>query len=166
MCLEHHDQYDTRTSQSKGLTEGEARAYQAELLQALSRMLGVKVHFGEIEIPNADPFAGNYIQIGVPSDVASEITITPAPDSPEGLLQYVVTGTALWIGVRGTCPNIGMINFLGEVYQGHIVQTYPNGDKVHSIDIQFGEDSLSIDEENWFGAYGMNVNFIGQYRKI
>jgi hypothetical protein len=31
-CLEHHDQYDSRTSQSKGLTIDEAKRYRAELL--------------------------------------------------------------------------------------------------------------------------------------
>jgi hypothetical protein len=31
LCLPHHDSYDTRTSQSKGLTIGEARSYRAEL---------------------------------------------------------------------------------------------------------------------------------------
>jgi hypothetical protein len=31
-CLEHHDQYDARTSQSKGLTIEETRRYRAELL--------------------------------------------------------------------------------------------------------------------------------------
>ena len=34
-CLDHHDQYDSRTSQSKGLTEGEAKHYRQELYAAL-----------------------------------------------------------------------------------------------------------------------------------
>jgi len=34
-CLDHHDQYDSRTSQSKGLTEGEAKHYRQELYEAL-----------------------------------------------------------------------------------------------------------------------------------
>jgi hypothetical protein len=35
LCLEHHDQYDTRTSQSKGLTLREVKAYRTELYQAV-----------------------------------------------------------------------------------------------------------------------------------
>lgn len=31
LCLQHHDQYDSRTSQSKGLTEAELRHYRDEL---------------------------------------------------------------------------------------------------------------------------------------
>jgi hypothetical protein len=33
LCLEHHDQYDSRTSQSKGLTESEVRHFRMELYQ-------------------------------------------------------------------------------------------------------------------------------------
>lgn len=36
LCLEHHDQYDSRTSQSKGLTIEEVKRYRAELLAALA----------------------------------------------------------------------------------------------------------------------------------
>jgi hypothetical protein len=35
MCLTHHDQYDTKTRQSKGLSQAEAEAYQAELVEYL-----------------------------------------------------------------------------------------------------------------------------------
>jgi hypothetical protein len=31
MCLDHHDEYDGRTSQSKGLTQAEVREYRREL---------------------------------------------------------------------------------------------------------------------------------------
>ncbi len=33
LCLDHHDEYDSRTSQSKGLTEGEVRHYRDKLIQ-------------------------------------------------------------------------------------------------------------------------------------
>ena len=36
LCLPHHDQYDSKTSQSKGITEGEVRKYRQELYEALS----------------------------------------------------------------------------------------------------------------------------------
>jgi hypothetical protein len=35
LCLEHHDQYDSRTSQSKGLTPQEVKCYRVELYQAM-----------------------------------------------------------------------------------------------------------------------------------
>ena len=35
LCLNHHDRYDSRTSQSKGLTAGELREYRARLYKAV-----------------------------------------------------------------------------------------------------------------------------------
>jgi hypothetical protein len=36
LCLEHHDQYDSRTSQSKGLTRQEVKKYRTQLHKAVS----------------------------------------------------------------------------------------------------------------------------------
>lgn len=36
LCLRHHDEYDTKTSQSKGITEAELRGYKATLLTAIA----------------------------------------------------------------------------------------------------------------------------------
>ncbi len=35
LCLDHHDQYDSRTSQAKGLTIEEVKRYKIELLDRL-----------------------------------------------------------------------------------------------------------------------------------
>jgi hypothetical protein len=37
LCLDHHDQYDSRTSQSKGFTIDEVKRYRLELVSAMSR---------------------------------------------------------------------------------------------------------------------------------
>jgi hypothetical protein len=37
LCFHHHDTYDSKTSQSKNLTEGEVRLYQAKLHQAVEQ---------------------------------------------------------------------------------------------------------------------------------
>lgn len=41
LCLEHHDQYDGTTSQSKGLTLQEVKCYRAQLAAALSQGAGL-----------------------------------------------------------------------------------------------------------------------------
>lgn len=38
LCFDHHDQYDSRTSQSKGLTIGEVKRYRGQLYQAVEEM--------------------------------------------------------------------------------------------------------------------------------
>jgi len=40
LCLEHHDQHDSTTRLSKGLTEGEVREYRARLYRAIETGLG------------------------------------------------------------------------------------------------------------------------------
>jgi hypothetical protein len=42
LCLEHHDEFDSRTSQSKGLTSDEVREYR-DRLYAINRSKGVSV---------------------------------------------------------------------------------------------------------------------------
>lgn len=39
MCLDHHDQYDSRTSQSKGFTVAELKRYQAQLTRYIAQSL-------------------------------------------------------------------------------------------------------------------------------
>ena len=41
LCLEHHDQFDSRTSQSKGLTVGEVKEYRAQLYEYVESSLPV-----------------------------------------------------------------------------------------------------------------------------
>jgi hypothetical protein len=38
LCLDHHDQYDSRTSQSKGLTEREVKEYRHRLYEKVAQM--------------------------------------------------------------------------------------------------------------------------------
>lgn len=47
LCLDHHAQFDSRTSQSKGLTPQEVKSYRVELYQAMEdfrAMKGEKLH--------------------------------------------------------------------------------------------------------------------------
>lgn len=46
LCLDHHDQYDSRTSQSKGLTIEEVREYRSQL----DRFIGQSLPLSEIEV--------------------------------------------------------------------------------------------------------------------
>lgn len=42
LCLEHHDQYDSRTSQSKGLTVQEIESYRSELCKTMKAFRAMK----------------------------------------------------------------------------------------------------------------------------
>jgi hypothetical protein len=49
LCFDHHDQYDSRTSQSKGLTKEEVREYRAQL----DRFVAQSLPLSDIEVARA-----------------------------------------------------------------------------------------------------------------
>jgi hypothetical protein len=52
LCLEHHDQYDSRTSQSKSLQIREVKAYRADLHRYLEDRPDLPATDSEVEQPN------------------------------------------------------------------------------------------------------------------
>lgn len=171
LCLVHHDEFDSRTSQRKGLMIDEVKAYRAELMAKLNQAYTQQVHFGEIKTPPADPYAGNYVRVGTEDGAgeSAEISLTPLPDSYEEDVQYFVKGLALWGTKRDQGPNLGTLEFVGTVTDDRRI--------VYARQIGFGGEqcvttiqllnggAIEIREENWLGEYGMNVNFIGVYRR-
>jgi hypothetical protein len=47
LCLEHHDEYDSRTSQSKGFTEAELRSYRDQLYETLQTIVSTEKQAGD-----------------------------------------------------------------------------------------------------------------------
>jgi hypothetical protein len=166
LCFVHHDQFDSRHSQSKGLTKGEVAAFRSELYDAVGKALSVRVHFGVVTVPPDDPFAGHYTRIGTDEDSA-EIEITPIPDSPDGTPRYAVTGFALWGKSRQFGPNIGDLCFVSELINEQISFEEPaiSGHGNRAIVITFENGIIHVTEHNFFGSYGMNVQFGGTYQR-
>jgi hypothetical protein len=65
LCLEHHDIYDSRTSQSKNFTQGEIKAYRDEL----------ENHFSTWDIKTASllRFLADYFDLEMMADAATKI---------------------------------------------------------------------------------------------
>lgn len=161
LCLDHHDEYDSRTSQRKGLTSGEVKAFREELSLALDVGLLQQVHFGSLGLPEGDPIAGQYIRMGTGNDSA-QVEFTPLPDGIEGTPRYFVSGLALWGTDRKYGPNIGDCGFVVEMdHHGRGTHYGPSG---HAITVRFDQDILFLIEEGQ-GSYGANVTFDGTYRR-
>lgn len=159
LCLNHHDQYDGRTSQSKGLTKGEVKTYRAELHDALRQALVEKpVSFANTMGFLVVDYSGQYIRQGM--NDSADITIRRlANDS------YHVDGLALWGTNREHGPNTGELDFIATLTNNQLSFSAPLGDKMHKVLITIEDDKLEVVEENWLGAYGMNVCFEGVYAK-
>jgi hypothetical protein len=79
LCLRHHDQYDTRTSQSKGLTEAEVRQYRDELYRALRQRFGSRP-FQSLEGSCPDERRSVTFAVAFPSTPI--VLVTPISDKP------------------------------------------------------------------------------------
>ena len=58
LCLKHHDEYDSKTSQSKGLTELEVRSHRDKLYDQLHSITSKKHRAGDVSV-SADVAAGD-----------------------------------------------------------------------------------------------------------
>jgi len=166
LCFDHHDEYDSRTSQRKGFTAGEVKQFRAELHDSIGKAFSVSVHFGAVTVPKEDPYAGQYIRLGTDDDSA-EIELTPIPDNTTGEPRYAVTGFALWGARREYGPNMGELSFVSSLIDGAIehFEPRPGSDESHMIRLTFRDGTLIVEEKNFVGVYGMNVTFIGEYRR-
>lgn len=167
LCFDHHDEYDSTSSQRKNFTVGEVKEFREELYTTINKAFTQQVHFGEIKTSPLDPYAGSYIRTDSGIDSA-ELELVPLPDSWEGEVQYYVSGLALWGAGRFNGPNLGTLEFVG-VMNGDRQIIYSRtrfNDEVVSTKIVFhGNGELDVTEENWLGEYGMNVTFEGHYER-
>lgn len=166
LCLQHHDAYDSRTSQSKGLTVGEVRAYRNELYTRLGDYLKLPVRFGDVALPADDPVAGEWVRRGG-GHTTADLTLTPLQDSMEGNPRYALTGLALFGIERPGGPNLGDLSFIADLSNGVIEHAAAAWDgELHVIRITFKDGLLLFDEENEIGQYGMGVTFRGTYERV
>src|SRR6266571_3156113 len=73
LCLEHHDEYDSRTSQSKGLTIQELKRYRSELTAEMARRgsgPGPEGHRGPTQIATTVYLGPGAVQISGPNAVS------------------------------------------------------------------------------------------------
>lgn len=167
LCFEHHDDYDSTTSQRKGLTSGEVKGFRDELFQAINGAFKQQVHFGEITTPPADPYAGSWIRLGSGPNSA-EIELTPLPDDIEGSAQYFVSGFALWGTDRPSGPNMGFMQFFERLSDNRKISysRSKTGGELAVTTLSFLPDgSMEVSESNWLGQYGFNVTFEGRYKR-
>lgn len=161
LCLNCHDRYDSRTSQSKNFTIGEVKGFRSELDAALDPEFSKDVRFGEAMAAAIEGINGQYILVGGGSSSA-ELTVRQLTNG-----DIRVIGEALWGTNREYGPNIGTLDFLAElngnlaVFEDHL----PGEERPYSASLTFSDGLLVVDEENHVGYFGMNVSFAGTYAK-
>lgn len=160
LCINHHDQYDSRTSQSKNFTLQEIEQFRAELLEAIESAFGNKVQFGEAKLPDSS-IIGHYVRDG--NYDSAEIRVQKL-----GTGQHHVSGEALWGIQREYGPNVGDLDFIAKLDSNSVI-SYPKesyGGAVYKARLAFNSGNLTVSEENWVGMFGMNVMFSGEYTRV
>jgi hypothetical protein len=159
LCLEHHDQYDSRTSQSKGITPSEVRQFRKELHEAIEHAWKESVKFGSVDFRPSAGVGGHYVRDGNFS--SAELTVVPIGED-----RVRVTGLALWGKGRQYGPNLGDLNFEAEL-SGHNInfEDRTSRDDIYQLTLEFDENGLTAKESYVVGYFGMNVSFAGAYKK-
>ena len=168
LCFDHHDEYDSKTSQRKNLSISEVKVYRKELYGALPSAFSQPVHFGSVELPHEDPYAGQYVRIGTDAQTA-EINIIPLPNDIEGHARYFITGEAMYGMSREFGPNLGFVDFFTSMHEAKLLEyVHPSsGIGSPATRIEFVQDNfIDISEIGVSGMYGMGVTFEGTYQRV
>jgi len=158
LCFDHHDQYDSTTRQSKNFTPLEVKEFRTELHASIRLAFSADVLFREARA-TSDAVSGHYIRGG--DYESAELKVQRMADG-----RYHVLGLALWGKSREYGPNLGELDFVGELDCDTISYSWAHADgKLYRASLRFDESGLTVSEENSIGVYGMNVNFSGQYAR-
>ena len=161
LCLNHHDQYDSRVSQSKGFKSTEVKCYRAELVEAMQFALRspLELHEDETAMRGWEGIFRWEIL-----NASAELRIVRSePD------RYWVSGNAFWGTQNPAGPNIGVLDAAGMLEGDRLVLK----DKDHDYELSMAlrRSGLSAQEKKFseatrFDMFGLNVTFEGQYRRV
>ena len=159
LCLEHHDQFDSRTSQSKGLTSDEVRRYRQELATAIEHAWRQPITFGSVEVPPPDGVSGRWVH-GDDSDSA-EIEVERVPDN-----RVRVHGFALRGKTRHIRADVGELDFEGDlVDQAVMFVDERRPGQSYTLRLRFLGDRMIADEQGALEYFGVGAHLAGEYHR-
>jgi hypothetical protein len=159
LCLEHHDQFDGRTSQSKGLTSDEVRRFRQELGTAIEHVWRQPITFGSVAVPPPDGVSGRWVQ-GDDFDSA-EIEVERMFDN-----RVRVHGFALHGNTRNIGPNFGELDFEADLIDQAVTfvdERRPG--QSYTLRLRFLGDRVIADEHGAFGRFGAGAHLGGEYHR-
>ncbi len=154
LCLEHHDLYDSRTSQSKGLTVTEVKVFRAELEEALLAALAAPLML-DSQQNQAEQWEGVFRWEA--DNASAEIRIEHVDSN-----HFSLFGIAFWGTRHHMGPNIGELDAKAEVEDGCLVYE----ENCYILRLRLTEHGISAEESPRIGIFGMNVTFAGEFRRL
>jgi hypothetical protein len=159
LCLAHHDQFDSKTSQSKGLTSDEVRRFRQELTTAIEHAWRQPIVFGSVQVPPTDAVSGRWVH-GDDVDSA-EIEVERIPNN-----RVRVHGFALHSKTRNIGPNIGELDFEGDLIGQAVTfveESRPG--RSYTLHLRFLGDRVIADEQGASGYFGAGAHLGGEYHR-
>jgi len=156
LCFDHHDQYDSKTSQSKRLTLNEVKEFKNELENHIKDLWNSPVLSDEIKI---DIFTGNYYRGNAFEEANLDVTFL-------GGNKIYVKGLAIYGKNSESGPNIGELDFVAELIINKAKFIDQLFDEEYSMELTFLGESLIVKENLIIGYFGHNAHFGGTYHKI
>jgi hypothetical protein len=159
LCLPHHDQYDSRTSQSKGLRPGEVKQFRSELHKVVLSFLTSPVQLGAVHID--EPIEGRYVLDGSGEKSSAEVQVKLIAHD-----RIRMTGFAQFRSAGSPVASLGFLDFETGLREGrkafHENRTYG----YYRLVMTFERGLLFLEEYNSAGMFGRNVGFRGMYRRV
>lgn len=157
LCLSHHDMFDSRTSQSKGITKAEVIEFRNELETYISDNWNRQIiENNQIKF---DIFTGSYYRGNEFESSELEVTFLG------GNLIHV-KGDSFWGKTSEYGPIIGQLDFVTELEINKAIFKDKLFDEEYSLELVFKGNKLTVIEEYVAGYFGMNVSFDGEYDKL
>jgi hypothetical protein len=157
LCLEHHDQFDSRTSQSKGLTPDEVRQYRQELATAIEQAWRQPITIGSAQVSPPDGVSGRWVR-GDNLDSA-EIEVSRMTSSRVRVRGFALHGKTGHLG-----PDVGELDFEGDLIDDTVtfVDKRRPG-QTYTLRLRFLGDRVVADEQGALGHFGAGARLNGEY---
>ena len=155
LCLDHHDQYDSRPSQSKGFRKAEVQCYRAELEEALRASRSAP-----IKLQNDDPSMKEWEGVYRWEDGNASAELQIVRSAPE---RYLISGLALWGIQTSEAPHDGILD-ADAILIGDCLVLKEQG---YELSIALTDSGLNVTQKpHAADLFGMNVTFEGQYHRV
>lgn len=159
LCLDHHDELDTTTSQSKGLTPPEVRQYRKELHEHVEEFWNQESISEEIGTTPGDDISGRYVREDEFEQAELNVRLLSGN-------RVQVEGYAIWGTDRPFGPNIGDLDFESTVDSSTTIHRDRVSGEDYELELKFGEGKIEAQEQDAPGRFGLNVSFEGEYRRV
>tara|TARA_B100000780_G_scaffold274229_1_gene238943 strand:- start:792 stop:1436 length:645 start_codon:yes stop_codon:yes gene_type:complete len=157
LCFDHHDLYDSTSSQSKNLTKKEVMTYRKELHEAIAEEWKKPIQIGFSTLKTG--IEGHYIRETEHEN--SELTITKIDAN-----QYQIDGFTIWGLSNPNGPNSGSLEFRASLDNNTLRFEDQLENDNYTLELKITGDQINASEENVPGYFGLNASFNGEYKRV